>query len=71
MLNSQQVDSEINIKNKLIAVKLISKIRESNNKTFKKKLLPSMTVEALKGLCCKLFKYDILNMRLKFRDNEN
>jgi len=29
-----------------------------------------MTVESLKGLCCKLFKGDMLTMNLRFRDNE-
>lgn len=39
-------------------------------KTLKKKLLPTMVVENLKGLCCKLFKADMLTMRLKYRDDD-
>mmetsp|Transcript_28922 Transcript_28922/g.25586 ORF Transcript_28922/g.25586 Transcript_28922/m.25586 type:complete len:122 (+) Transcript_28922:947-1312(+) len=69
-LNNQKVDADINIKSKIIPVILISKIEKTSGKILKKKLLPTMTVENLKGLCCKLFKSDILTMKLRFRDND-
>ncbi|CAI2362333.1 unnamed protein product [Moneuplotes crassus] len=69
-LNSQKEDKEKKMKNNLVSVKLISQLEHNEGKTFKKKLLPSMIVENLKGLCCKLFKVDILSMRLRFRDDE-
>lgn len=69
-LNSQKEDTEAKMKNTLVKVKLISQLEANKGKTFKKKLLPSMVVENLKGLWCKLFKCDILTMKLKFRDDD-
>lgn len=69
-LNEQKDTKDVSIKSKVVEVKLISKIGKTEGKTLKKKLLPSMTVENLKGLCCKLFKADMLSMKLKYRDNE-
>ena len=69
-LNEHKDSNEINIKSKLVQVKLISNIEATMGKTLKKKLLPTMTVESLKGIWCKLFKADILTMELKFRDDD-
>lgn len=69
--NEQKEDAEVNIKSKLVQVKLISKVDQTQGKILKKKLLPTMTVESLKGLCCKLFKADMLTMKLTFRDSED
>jgi len=69
--NEQKEDRDTNIKSKVVEVKLISKIPKTEGKILKKKLLPTMTVESLKGLCCKLFKADMLTMNLKFRDNDS
>ena len=60
LVNSQKLSHQENIKSSSVNVVLISKFSGSEGKTFKKKLLPSMTVEKLKSLCCKLFKSDIL-----------
>jgi hypothetical protein len=49
--NEHKEDKDINIKSKVVEVKLISKVSKTEGKTLKKKLLPTMTVESLKGLC--------------------
>lgn len=58
----------VNLKNESTTIsatsaklELISKVPD-NDKTFTKKLLLSMTVAALKNMCAKLFKVDMLSI---------
>ena len=69
-LNDQKDNTDANIKSQVVEVTLVSNVEKTAGKRLKKKLLPTMTVENLKGLCWKLFKADILSMKLSFRDNE-
>lgn len=52
-------------------MELISHIPASDGKVFSKKLLLTMTVTALKAMCSKLFKEDVLNLRLEYRGPED
>jgi hypothetical protein len=52
-------------------MELISHLPETDGKILTKKLLLSMTVTALKGLCSKLFKEDVLNIVLDYRGPED
>ena len=44
LVNSQKLSYQENIKSSSVSIVLISKMPDSTGKTFKKKLLPSMTV---------------------------
>lgn len=50
-MNEQRDMGHANIKSKVVEVKLISEVEATHGKTLKKKLLPTMTVENLKGIC--------------------
>ncbi len=49
----------------------MSCVAASEGKTFKKKLLLVMTVTNLKAMCSKLFKVNLLNMKLTYRGPED
>ena len=50
-----------NIKQTSAKLELISHIKATEGKTLSKKIILSMSVSALKAMCCKLFKVDDLN----------
>lgn len=58
------------IKSNAMKVQIVSKLPDSEGKTLKKKLLEKMTVGQLKHLVCKLFKVDILDFTLNFKQEE-
>ena len=49
----------------------ISHLSATDGKVLSKKLLLSMTVTALKAMCSKLFKEDVLNIILDYRGPED
>lgn len=50
-----------NIASTSAKIKLVSKTSATEGKVLEKKLLLSMTVNALKAMCSKLFKLEVLN----------
>jgi hypothetical protein len=48
-------------------IELISECSATNGKTMSKKLLLSMSVSALKAMCSKLFKVEVINQKLSYR----
>mmetsp|Transcript_34328 Transcript_34328/g.39669 ORF Transcript_34328/g.39669 Transcript_34328/m.39669 type:complete len:135 (-) Transcript_34328:9-413(-) len=68
IINYQKEEVVSNIKSTSVSVFLVSKLASCEGKVLKKKLLPSMTIDKLKSLCCKLFKADMLSISLTFKD---
>jgi len=60
-----------NIAATVAAMELISHMPATLDKVFKKKLLLTMTVTALKAMCSKLYKEDVLNINLEYRGLED
>ena len=58
-----------NIQNSTAQVELISHIEETQGKVLKKKLLLTMTVASLKAICSKLFKVEVLKMKLYYQED--
>ena len=52
-------------------LELESFLEKTKGKFLKKKLLLSMTVNALKSMCAKVFKGDVLEMHLEYRGPED
>jgi len=53
------------------SMQIISRMEASEGKVYSKKLLFSMTVTALKAMCSKLFKIDVLSVYLEYRGLED
>lgn len=58
-----------NIQNSTAQVELISHIPETMGKVLKKKLLLTMTVAAVKAICSKLFKTEVLKITLYYQED--
>jgi hypothetical protein len=56
-----------NISGGAAKVEFISECSATNGKTLTKKLLLSMSVSALKAMCSKLFKVEVINQKLFYR----
>ena len=52
-------------------MELISYLPKTEGKVLEKKLLLTMTVTALKAMCSKMFKEDVLNISLEYRGLED
>ena len=59
-----------NIASTAAKIEIVSEI-EGKEKSFKKKLLLNMTVTAIKAMCSKLFKMDVLTIKLYYRGPED
>jgi len=60
-----------NISQTSAQVELVSYAPVTEGKTMKKKLLLSMSVTNLKAMCSKLFKINLLNMKIVYRGPED
>ncbi|CDW74583.1 UNKNOWN [Stylonychia lemnae] len=57
-----------NIASTSAKIKLISQCTSTNGKTLEKKLITSMTVGALKAMCAKLFKIEVIRQSLIYKE---
>ena len=62
----KMTDTTSNISSTSAKVTLISEVESTKGKTLDKKLHLSMTVTALKAMCSKLFKVEVLNQVLVY-----
>jgi len=60
-----------NIADSSAKVEFISEVEATKGKTLTKKVLLSMTVQSMKALCSKLFKVDVLDQKLFYRQPED